>query len=121
MMSTIKFRSVMLALVQNVCAPEALLATEAPRPLTTYHKTQPHLIHSRDRENMTLLRRTDNNPLMHEQSNFLVLRAIQILNQTVIWNMNLQIWTLKMHSFWTIHCMGPFLNPYTRCLLLVDK
>ena len=61
-------------------------------------------------------RRTDNNPLMHEQKNFLVLRVIQILNQTVIWNMNLQIWTLKMHSFWTINCMGPFPNPLHQML-----
>ena len=106
----------MLALIKNVGALEALAlealpATVAPPlPHTNRHLSRTHPVHTNGLENMTFPLQMVHNSLMHELKSFPALRAIPTLSKTVIWTTNLRTLLLKRHSFWTIQCMGPFLN-----------
>ena len=98
----IKSRSVMLALVKNVRALEAPLATVAPRPHISYHLSRTHPTHTKGLENMTLPLRMVLNPLVQELlKNFLELMGYPDIQSDSDLDHEPPDLDMKMLSFWT--------------------
>ena len=79
-----KYRSIMLALVLNVSAPEALETTEAPPLPTSHQQIQLHLVPTKDIGSTALLRQINHNLHVRDLKTFLVLKVTPTLSRTVI-------------------------------------